>query len=109
MNNEYFVYKGYKRYDPTPFDNSSIVDRFQKRFDDDFGKKYFIDVIKWDNSFVPEYARGDYWKRYTYVYEVQVSFGEKEKALNLEWFSDWTLEEVEEFMEKFFEIAKPNY
>ena len=34
---------------------------------------------------------------------------EGEKALNLEFFSDWTLEEVEKFMEDMFEKMKLNY
>ena len=46
MTDEYLLERGYKQYKPTQFDNESVVARFQKRFDDDFGKKYFIDVLK---------------------------------------------------------------
>ena len=34
---------------------------------------------------------------------------EDAKALNLEFFSDWTLEEVEKYMEDLFDKMKPNY
>lgn len=33
----------------------------------------------------------------------------EEKALNLEFFSDWKLEQVENFMEDFFDKMKVNY
>lgn len=109
MNDEYLIERGYTEYKPTRFDNESVAARFQKRFDDDFGKKYFIDVLKWSHDYVPKYRRDKWWKPYTYHYETQVTFGEEENALNFEFFSSWTLEEVEKFMEDFFEKMKPNY
>lgn len=109
MNDEYLIECGYKEYKPTRFDNESVVARYQKRFDDDFGKKYFIDVLKWSHGYIPEYRRDKWWKPFTYCYETQITFGEDEKALNFEFFSSWTLEEVEKFMEDFFEKMKPNY
>ena len=42
-------------------------------------------------------------------YEVQVSFGKEENSLNLEFFSGWSLEDVEKFMEDFFRKMKLNY
>ena len=54
MDDEYLLERGYKEYLPNPvLDNESIVKKFQKRFDDDFGKKYFIDVTKWSHDYVP--------------------------------------------------------
>ena len=103
MTDEYLVKRGYKKYEPTPFDNESVVARFQKRFDDDFGKKYFIDVLKWSHDYVPVDRRDKWWKPFTYHYETQVTMFEDAKALNLEFFSDWTLEEVEKYMEDLFE------
>ena len=109
INDEYLIERGYKEYKPTAFDNKSVVARFQKRFDDDFGKKYFIDVLKWSHDYIPEYRRDKWWKPFTYWYETQITFGEDEKTLNFEFFSSWTLEGVEKFMEEFFENMKPNY
>ena len=108
MTDEYLLERGYAQYKPTQFDNESVVARFQKRFDDDFGKKYFIDVLKWSHDYVPVSRRDKWWKPFTYHYETQVSMFEGEKALNLEFFSDWTLEEVEKFMEDMFEKMKLN-
>jgi hypothetical protein len=100
---------GYKQYAPTGLDHEIVVSRFQKRFDDQYGKKYFIDVLKNSQDFIPECQRGDWWTPYKYTYEVQVTFDASEKAINLEFFSDWSIEQVEEFMEKFFNIMEPNY
>lgn len=109
MVDERLLERGYKQYKPTPFDNESIVARFQKRFDDDFGKKYFIDVLKWSQEYVPVDRRDKWWKPFVYEYDVQVSVGENENPINLEFFSSWTIEDVEEFMENFFEKMQPNY
>lgn len=108
MTNEYLEEKGYHKYQPTVLDNEHIVARFQKRFDDDIGKKYFIDIIRWSNEYIPESRRGDWWTPYTYEYETQVTMP-NEKPLNLHFFCHWTLEEVEKYMEEFFEKMKPNY
>lgn len=109
MVDEKLIERGYKQYNPTPFDNQSVVARFQKRFDDDFGKKYFIDVLKWSQDYVPLNRRDKWWKPFVYEYEVQISVGENQNAINLEFFSHWTIEEVEEFMEEFFDKMQPNY
>lgn len=109
MTDDYLRQKGYKEYLPTRFDNESIVARFQKRFDDDIGKKYFINVIKWSNDFVPVEHRREYWTPFSYEYEAQVTMDGNEDALNLNFFSTWTLEKVEDFMVKFFDRMNPNY
>ena len=109
MTDEYLLERGYTKYNPAYFDNDSVVARFQKRFDDDFGKKYFIDVLKWSQEYVPVERRDKWWKPFTYHYETHITMFEDQKALNFEFFSDWTLEEVEQFMEDLFEKMHPNY
>lgn len=109
ITDEYLLERGYKEYKPTRFDNESVVARFQKRFDDDFGKKYFIDVIKWSNDYVPVARRDKWWKPFSYHYETQVTMFEDQKALNMEFFSAWSLEEVEVFMKKMFHTMNLNY
>lgn len=106
---EKLLNRGYKKYNPTPFDNKSVVSRFQKRFDDDFGKKYFIDVLKWSQEYVATDKRDKWWKPFVYEYEMQITMGENENPINIAFFSSWTIEEVEEFAESFFERMKPNY
>lgn len=110
MNDEYLIKKGYKEYPPTRFDTTDFtVKRFQKRFDDENGKKYFIDVLKNSWIFVEPSRRDSWWKPYTYTYEVQITMFEDRKPLNMEFFSSWTLEEVEEYMERLFETMKFNH
>lgn len=109
MNDEYLLEHGYKQYKPIFFDDNSVVARFQKRFDDEYGKKYFIDVLKWSHDYIPVEHRNEYWKPFSYTYEVQITMSEEEKCINLEFFSGWTIEDVENFMEDMFEKIKPNY
>lgn len=109
MTDKYLIEHGYKKYEPTTIDNESVVARFQKRFDDDFGKKYFVDVIKWSNNYVPVNRRDKWWKPFTYFYKTQITMFEDQKPLNFEFFSNWDLEEVEKFMGDLFEKMKPNY
>ena len=110
MTDGYLIERGYKEYPPTRFDNERIISIFQKRFDDDFGKKYFITVNKWSWEDIPESRRDEWYKPFSYEYGVQVSMYEKESYINLKFFSDnWELEEVESFMEDFFEKMEPNY
>lgn len=106
MNDKYLLEHGYKQYNPTSFNSNSIVLMFQKCFKNDKGKKYFINVLKHSLNYLPT---RDLWESYSYTYEVQVTFTEQEKPLNLEFFSDWTLEEVENFMEDFFKKMNPNH
>lgn len=111
MDDEYLLERGYKEYLPNPvLDNESIVKKFQKRFDDDFGKKYFIDVAKWSHDYVPVHRRDEWWTPFSYAYHLYVSmFGEEEKPIYLEFGTSWTLEEVEKFAEDFFNKMEPNY
>lgn len=109
MNDLYLLEHGYKPYSPTGLDNDSIVAKFQKRFDDDFGKKYFIDVSKWSQYYVPESRRDSWWTPYVYEYDVYTSMNEDENPIYLKFGTSWSLEQVEDFMENFFEKIKPNY
>lgn len=109
MTDEYLIEHGYKQYTPTMFDSDIVVARFQKRFDDDFGKKYFIDILKWSHYYIPEYRRDELWQPYSYSYEVYTSMFKDEKSMDLKFGNSWTLEEVEKFMENFFDKMKPNY
>jgi hypothetical protein len=109
MTDKYFIEHGYKQYSPTKFDSDLIVTIFQKRFDDDFGKKYFIDVLKWSHYYIPESHRDGRWKPFSYSYEIYTTMFEGEKGLDLKFSSEWTLEEVEKFMEDFFDKMKSNY
>lgn len=110
MDDKYLLEHGYKQYKTTPLDNDYIIAKFQKRFDDDFGKKYFIDVSKWSHYYIPADRRDKWWKPYSYEYDLYVTmFGEKEKPIYLKFGTSWTLEEVENFADDFFNKMKLNY
>lgn len=110
MNDEYLLERGYKEYKPTPYlDNDSIVAKFQKRFDDDFGKKYFIDISKWSHDYVPTWRRDKWWEPFSYEYDLYVTMFEEDKPIYLKFGTSWTLEEVENFAENFFNKMEPNY
>jgi hypothetical protein len=110
MSDEFFIERGYKEYPPTPhLDNDSIVAKFQKRFDDNFGKKYFIDIEKWSYDYIPECHRDKWWKPFGYSYNLYVTMFKEEKPVFFEFGTSWTIEEVEKFAEDFFEKMKPNY
>ena len=53
MNDKEILENGYHEYKPTCFHNDGITKCFQKRFDDDIGKKYFIDINKWGDPTDP--------------------------------------------------------
>ena len=110
MDDKYLLDHGYKQYSPNSIlDNNSIVAKFQKRFDDDFGKKYFIDVEKWSHDYVPADRRDKWWKPFSYAYHLCVTMSEEENPIFLEFGTSWTLENVEKFAENFFEKMEPNY
>lgn len=110
MNDEYLLERGYKEYKPTPYlDNDSIVAKFQKRFDDDFGKKYFIDISKWSHDYVPTWRRDKWWEPFSYEYDLYVTMFEEDKPIYLKFGTSWTLEEVENFAENFFNKMELNY
>ena len=106
---EYIESKGYTRFNPTHFDKDIVVARYQKCFRDDIGKKYHINALKIDMHFIPSDRRDEYWKPYRFEYELQVSVEEDEKPINLQFFNNWTLDEVEEFVEDFFKKMNINY
>ena len=110
MDDKYLMENGYKEYSPTPYlDNSSIITKFQKRFDDDFGKKYFVDIEKWSNGYVPVNRRDKWWQPFSYVCRLYITMFEEEKPIYFEFGTNWTIEEVEKFAEDFFDKMKPNY
>ena len=48
MTREELINAGYDRYDPAPISNECVTDLYQKCVKDDIGKKYYINVNRWD-------------------------------------------------------------
>lgn len=94
---------GFKEYKPTPFDNHYICSRFQKRYDDETGKKYFIDAKIWDWSDTDKVP-----DNYRIEYECQLYQNGTHDAVNLTYI-DWTIDQVEDFVNKMFENGMLDY
>ena len=111
LTDEYFLNRGYKKYDKTQFQRSDIyLYNFQKRFDDEKGKKYFIDINKYSNKWMSEYDKQqDWYKPYSYTYSCQLYEKETHAPINLEFFSDWSIERVESFVERLFQNGELDY
>ncbi len=111
FNDEYFLNRGYKKYDRTPFQNPDMyLYNFQKRFDDDIGKKYFINIHKITNEWMSESQKQQEWyKPYHYTYSCQLYKKDTHAPVYMEFFSDWTIEQVEEFVERLFQNGELDY
>ena len=110
MTDQYLIEKGFHQFRPTPrLDPERIETKFQKRYDDIFGKKYFITINKW-GEFKHPYT-GEVFPA-SYEYDVQLhkkDDRENAKAVDLLFHSTWGLEEVEEYMEKLFDTGLFEY
>lgn len=107
---DYFLDRGYKKYSRTPFQSDMTLYNFQKRFDDDVGKKYFIDVNKITNEWMKEWNKKQSWYTpYSYTYSCQLYRKDTHAAVDMEFFSDWTIDQVEEFVERLFQNGELDY
>lgn len=102
MTDELLLKRGYKEYAPTQFHNEYIVKCFQKRFDDDKGKKYFINVDKYD---MPEPVTD----AFPYEFEVYLSLKDGDAIKMLLYGSDWDINTVEKYIEKLFSTGDYEY
>ena len=110
MDDRYLLEHGYKQYPKNSvLDSEFVVACFQKRFDDYFGKKYFIDVKKWSHDYIPVNRRDEWWEPFSYTYYLYTSMYEEEKPIHIEFGSSWTLGEVEGFAEHLFDKMELNY
>ena len=106
MKDNEILEKGYHQYAPGPFDSKWVMDCFQKRFRDEKGTKYFIDIRKWEGMTHPH--TGEYFEP-SYDYWIQLYRKEKHDAVDLEFHSEWTLDAVEEYVETLFQTGLFDY
>lgn len=105
-----FTDRGYKQYRPTQFHSRWVSRCWQKRFDDERGKKYFIDINEWDNhDMKARMSRPEDCPDYSYEYEMQMYAKDTHDAVNLTFLSSWTLDRVEEFVEKLWATGEFDY
>lgn len=96
---DWLIPLGFHEYKPTNLHHEGIITCFQKRYDDDFGKKYFIDIDVWDWRCYPQIP-----ERYHPSIKGQYYQAETHNAVNFE-FIDWELEAVEQWIDKMFELG----
>ena len=91
--------KGYKEFRPTRFDTADR--RFQKRFRAENGDTlYFINVdMYYSWGIIPE------------NFEVEVQLYQKgtHEPVNLKFFCGWTLADVEEYIQRIYEVGFEPY
>ena len=106
MTHEELIEKGYHEYKPTPYEHQGVERVYQKCFRDNKGKKYFIDVKKWEDMFHPythELIPGGY------EYETQLYKKGTHDPFNITFLSHWDIENVEEFVENLFQSGVLDY
>ena len=106
LTNEDFINAGYTRYRPSPY-NECVTDLFEKCVKDDYGKRYFIHVNRWDFT---KYERNG---RVNVNYESTVQLTLKDGCcINIDGLSigtDWTIEKMEEFYAELWDTGKFKY
>ena len=100
MNDKEILDNGYREYKPTRFHSEGITKCFQKRFDDECGKKYFIDIHKWD------WYSGDY---HHLSYEFFAQLNQNDKPIDITLFNGWEIEDAEKWIEKVWNDTNCDY
>ena len=106
ITDEKILQAGYVEYTPPPINNEYVTKFFQKCFSDDMGKKYYIDIKRWD--FPPHPYTSD---PIPTSYEFEVQFNtEDDRVMDLTLFSrGWTIENAEEFVEEMWQKMNLRY
>lgn len=102
---EQLIERGYTKYKPSCFDKD-VECVFQKRFDDEKGKRYFLDV-KMYPAFSHPYTK----QVYGPCFEIssQMYQAGTHSAVNLECLSEWGIDQAESFFEKLFQTGMFDY
>ncbi len=98
---------GYVRFEKNKmFDSEGVECKYQKRFDDENGTKYFITVDKWK-----PYAHPYTGKQIIGGYEffIQLSDKETDAPVNIQLFSGWDLDAAEKRAEDFWNMGVWRY
>ena len=110
MTDQDFISRGFKQFPPTPhLDPDGMETHFQKRYDDEVGKRYFITVNKW-KAFEHPYTHERFEPTYEYSAQLYKKSGRHDaKAVDFLFHSTWTLDEVEDYMQKLFDTGLFDY
>lgn len=107
VSDQTFLDKGFTKYKPDySFDNRDIEACFQKRYDDEQGKKYFITAKKW-SGFTHPYTGETF--NPAYEYHIQLLSKDDRNAVDLLFHSSWELEDVEKYVEEIWKTGLFDY
>ena len=98
--------QGFHEFRPTPFDSDSVETCFQKRYDDEQGKKYFITIKKWKAWRHPHTGE---LTLPSYEYDVQLYKKDDHDAMDILFHSSWALKDVEDYLEKLWNTGLFDY
>ena len=91
MTNEELLRAGYTQWEPSPYKDCQ-TDLFEKCIKDEYGKRYFIHVERWDYT---KFPRGII--HYTASVQFQLKDG---NTTDIDLLNGWTIEEMEEYYNK---------
>ena len=103
MTDKDFIEAGYTQWKPSPYNGECNTAMFQKRFDDDFGKKYFITANKWD------FSRYEPDREPSYEFTSQVYDKSTHDAIDITFLVGWTIERVEKWMDDHWSADEYDY
>ena len=100
MEDKELLEKGYYQFEPSSLDNENIIACFQKCIKDEFGKKYFIDIKKWQGFKHPTTH-----ELFDPSYEFEVYFTDKETdcPVKILLYAGWSVDDVEDRAEKLWQ------
>ena len=96
-----FEDKGYRKWPPSAIDCPEVLYYYQKRFDGRNETKYFITAKMWRlelHNSLNDVHTG-------FEYEVQLYQKETHNAMNLSFLTGWSLDDVEEYVEKIYQTG----
>lgn len=99
---------GYNEFTPPDFMNKfkDLLHAFQKRFDDEIGKKFFIDIYIY-NELIHPHTKESF--GFAVEASTQLTFTEKEYPVNIELFAGWDIKEIESKVQEIWEKCNANY
>ena len=109
MTDQDLLDRGFKRYPRAWFESDGIDVCFQKRYDDEVGKRYFININKWKPIEDRNAPDGVWPANYEYEVYFQNNDSEKRGAIKILLYAGWDIDEVEEYVQKLFETGLFEY
>lgn len=106
ITDEKILQAGYTEYDPSPIHGECVTKFFQKCVSDEVGKKYYIDIERWD---FPPHPYTNKPIPTSYEFKVQLNT-EDDRVMDLTLFSHgWTIENAEAFVEEMWQKMNLKY